>query len=157
MLLLFSCQVVSNSLRFHGLQHTRLPCPSPSGRICPNSCPLNWWYHPTISSSGITINTTCSKLLKSLGICGQRRSLKRLKQIKEIKSLLKLLNYSIHFSIFHICVESCLNWNSHFLYIRALNKIAQYSQCPCLSFRLYNRELASFAAQQYLSQRYRQR
>ena len=51
MLLLFSCQVVSNSLRFHGLQHTRLPCPSPSGRICPNSCPLNWWYHPTISFS----------------------------------------------------------------------------------------------------------
>ena len=25
----------------HGLQHTRLPCPSPSPRVCPNSCPLN--------------------------------------------------------------------------------------------------------------------
>ena len=30
-----------------GLQHTRLPCPSPSPGACPSSCPLNWWCHPT--------------------------------------------------------------------------------------------------------------
>ena len=35
----------------YGLQHTRLPCPSPSPRACSNSCPLSWWCHPTISSS----------------------------------------------------------------------------------------------------------
>ena len=35
----------------HGLQHTRFPCPSLSPGVCSNSCPLNWWYHPTISSS----------------------------------------------------------------------------------------------------------
>ena len=35
LLLLFSHQVVSNSLRHHGLQHTRLPCHLPSPRICP--------------------------------------------------------------------------------------------------------------------------
>ena len=40
-----------NSSRPHGLQHTRLPCLSPSPRVCPSSCPLNWWCHPTISSS----------------------------------------------------------------------------------------------------------
>ena len=34
-----------------GLQHTRLPRPSPSPRVCPSSCPLHWWDHPTISSS----------------------------------------------------------------------------------------------------------
>ena len=51
--LLFSCSVVSDSLWPHGLQHTRLPCPSPSPRACSNSCPLSWWYHPTISSSVI--------------------------------------------------------------------------------------------------------
>ena len=50
-LLLFSRSVVFNVLQPHGLQHTRLPCPSPSPRVCPNSCPLNWWCHPTISSS----------------------------------------------------------------------------------------------------------
>ena len=33
-----------------GLQHSRLPCPSPSPGVCSNSCPLSWWCHPTISS-----------------------------------------------------------------------------------------------------------
>ena len=43
--------VMSNFLQPHELQHTRLPCPSPSPRACLNSCPSSWWYHPTISSS----------------------------------------------------------------------------------------------------------
>ena len=51
LLLLFSCSVVSDSLRPHGLQHARLPCPSPTPRVCSNSCPLSQWCHPTISSS----------------------------------------------------------------------------------------------------------
>ena len=38
----FSCAVVSNSLWPHGLQHVRLPCPSPTPRACSNSCPLSW-------------------------------------------------------------------------------------------------------------------
>ena len=42
---------MSNSLWPHGLQYARLPCPSLSPRVCSNSCPLNQWYHPTISSS----------------------------------------------------------------------------------------------------------
>ena len=40
-----------NSLWPHGLQHTRLRCPSPSPRVCSNSCPLSQWCHPTFSSS----------------------------------------------------------------------------------------------------------
>ena len=46
-----SVAVVSNSLWPHGLQHARLPCPSPSPGVCSNSSPLNRWCHPTISSS----------------------------------------------------------------------------------------------------------
>ena len=46
----FSRSVMSNSLRPHGLQHARLPCPSPTPRACSNSCPSSQWYHPTISS-----------------------------------------------------------------------------------------------------------
>ena len=42
---------MSDSLRPHGLQHTRLPCPSVSPQVCSNSCPLSRWYHRTISSS----------------------------------------------------------------------------------------------------------
>ena len=47
----FSCSVVSDTLRPHGLQHTRPPCPSPTHRVYSNSCPLSRWCHPTISSS----------------------------------------------------------------------------------------------------------
>ena len=47
----FSCSVMSNSLQPHGLQHTRPLCPSPTPRVYSNSCPLNQWCHPTISSS----------------------------------------------------------------------------------------------------------
>jgi len=47
----FSRSVMVNSLWPHGLQHARLPCPSPTSRACSNSCPLSLWCHPTISSS----------------------------------------------------------------------------------------------------------
>ena len=42
---------MSNSSRLNGLQHARFSCPSLSPRVCPNSCPLSRWCHPTISSS----------------------------------------------------------------------------------------------------------
>ena len=47
----FNRQVVSDSLWPHGLQHTRLPCPSASSGVCPRSCSEHQWHHPTISSS----------------------------------------------------------------------------------------------------------
>ena len=54
---LFSFSVMSDSLQPHGLQHTRLPCPSPSPRAWQNSCPLSWCFHSTISSSAIPISS----------------------------------------------------------------------------------------------------
>ena len=56
-LLLFSCSVVSDCLRPHGLQHARPPCPSPSPRACSNSCPLSRWCHPRISSCVIPFSS----------------------------------------------------------------------------------------------------
>ena len=47
----FSYSVTSDSLRPHGTQHTRPPCPSPTPRVYSNSCPMSQWCHPTISSS----------------------------------------------------------------------------------------------------------
>ena len=51
----FCHSVVSDSLRPHGLQHAKLPCPSPTPRACSNSCPSSWWCHPTISSTVVPI------------------------------------------------------------------------------------------------------
>ena len=53
----FSSSVVSDSLRPHGLQHTRPPCPSPTPSVYSNSCPLSQWCHPTISSSVIPFSS----------------------------------------------------------------------------------------------------
>ena len=44
--MLFSCSVMSDYLWSHGLQHTTLPCPSLSTRVCSNSYLLNWWCYP---------------------------------------------------------------------------------------------------------------
>ena len=53
----FSRSVVSDSLWPHGLQHTRLPCPSPTPGACANLCPSNWWCHPTISFSFVPFSS----------------------------------------------------------------------------------------------------
>ena len=45
------------SLQPHGLQHTRLPCPSPTPGVCSNSWPSSWWCHPTISSSVVPFSS----------------------------------------------------------------------------------------------------
>ena len=53
----FSRSVMSDSLRPHGLQHTRPPCPSPTPRVHPDSHPSSRWCHPTISSSVIPFSS----------------------------------------------------------------------------------------------------
>ena len=53
----FSGSVVSNSLWPHGLQHARLPCPSPTPGVHSNSCPSRQWCHPTISSSVVPFSS----------------------------------------------------------------------------------------------------
>ena len=53
----FSHSVMSHSLRPHEPQHARPPCPSPTPGVYPNSCPLSWWCHPTISSSVVSFSS----------------------------------------------------------------------------------------------------
>ena len=48
---------MSDSVQFHGLQLTRLLCPSPTPRSCSNSRPLSRWCHPTISSSVVPFSS----------------------------------------------------------------------------------------------------
>ena len=63
---MFSHPGTSNSLPPHGLQHTRLPCPSPSPGDCSNSCALSRRCHPTISSS-VTSFSSCPQSLPESG------------------------------------------------------------------------------------------
>ena len=65
-LLLFSHSAVVVSLQPHGVQHARLPCPSPSLGACSNSCPLSQWCHPTILSSVIPF-TSCLQSFPASG------------------------------------------------------------------------------------------
>ena len=58
----FSCSVVPDSLRPHGLQHTRPPWLSPIPEVYPNSYPLSWWCHPTISSSVVAFSSCLQPL-----------------------------------------------------------------------------------------------
>ena len=62
----FSRSVMSDSLQPHGLEHARLPCPSPTPGACANSCPSRWWWHPTISSSAIPFSS-CSQSFPTSG------------------------------------------------------------------------------------------
>ena len=64
--LLFSHSVMSDSLGPHGLQHARLPCPSPSPGTCSKSCPLIWWCYAIISSSVIPFSC-CLKSFPASG------------------------------------------------------------------------------------------
>ena len=53
----FKSSVMSDSSQPHGLQHSRLPCPSPTARACSNSRPSSQWCHPTISSSVVPFSS----------------------------------------------------------------------------------------------------
>ena len=64
--MLVSRQIVSDCLWPHGLQHTRLSCPSPTPRVYSNSCPSSRWCHPIISSSVIPFSS-CSQFFPASG------------------------------------------------------------------------------------------
>ena len=65
--------VMSGFLQPHGLQHARLPCPSPAPGACSNSCPSNRWCHPTISSSGVPFS--CPSIFPSIRVFPMSRFL----------------------------------------------------------------------------------
>ena len=62
----FSCSVMSDSLRPHGLQHARPPCPSPTPGVYSNSCSSSQWCHPAISSSVVPFSS-CPQSLPASG------------------------------------------------------------------------------------------
>ena len=57
-----------------GLHLYKLPCPSPFRRACSNSCPLSWWWNPTISSS-VTPFSSCPQSFPASGSFSMSRLL----------------------------------------------------------------------------------
>ena len=86
----FSRSVVSDSLQLHGLQHTRLPCPSQTPRACSDSCPLSQWRHPNISPSGIPFSS-CLHLSQYQGL---------LQWVSSLHQLSKVLEFQVHHQFF---------------------------------------------------------
>ena len=70
----FSRSVLSDSLRPHGLQHPRPPCPSPAPGVYPNPCPLSWWCHLTISSSVVPFSS-CPQSFPSIRVFSNESAL----------------------------------------------------------------------------------
>ena len=62
----FNHSVVTNSSPPHGLQHARLPCPSPTPKVCSNSCSSSQWCQTTISSSVVPFSS-CPQFFPASG------------------------------------------------------------------------------------------
>ena len=80
----FSHSVMSDSLRPHELQHARPPCPSPTPGVYPNSYPLSWWCHPTISSSVVPFSS-CLQFFPTSGSFKWVSSLHQVAKILEFQ------------------------------------------------------------------------
>ena len=90
----FSHSVVSNSLRSHGLQQARPPCPSPTLRVYPNSCPLSWWWHPTFLSSVVPFSS-CLQSFPALGSFPMSQFFTSGGQSIEVSALISILPMNI--------------------------------------------------------------
>ena len=110
-----SCSVMSNALWPHGLQHARLPCPSPTPGACSNSYTSSWWCHPTISSSVISFSR-----LQSFPASGSFQMSQFFKSggqsigVSASASVLPMNISNIYFSyeiqsLLHLLLEECVN------------------------------------------------
>ena len=84
LMLLFSCWVMSDSSWPHGLQHTRLPCPSLSPGFCPVACALSQWRHLTMPSSP-TLSPPAFNLSQHQGLFQRVSSLHQVAKVWEFQ------------------------------------------------------------------------
>ena len=70
----FSHSLMSDSLQPHEPQHARPPCPSPTPRVHPNSCPLSQWCHSTILSSVASVSS-CHQSFPAPGLFSNESNL----------------------------------------------------------------------------------
>ena len=106
----FSRSVMSDSLWPHGLQHARLPCPSPTPRACSDSCPLSRWCYPTISSSVVPFSS-CPQSFQHQDLFQWVSSSHQVAKVLELQfqhCILYLCNFSVWY--FLVFLISMLNF-----------------------------------------------
>ena len=109
-----------DSLQSQGLQHTRPPCPSPTPRVHPNTCPLSRWCHPTISSSVVPFSS-CPQYTPASGIFSNESALPM--------RWPKYWSFSLNISPFNECTELIslrMDWLDLLAVQGTLNSLLQY-------------------------------
>ena len=101
---------MSHSLRPHELQHTRLPCPSPTPGAYSNSCPLSQWCHPTVSSPVIPFSSRLQSFLASGIFQSSQFFTSSGQSIGASASVLPMISFRISFRIdwFDLAVQGTL-------------------------------------------------
>ena len=125
--LLFSHQVVSDSSQSHGLQHTRLPCPSPSLRVCPSLYPLNRWCHLFISSSDPLFSFCLQMMLifSSISIFSSESAIPiRWPKFPVIQIQILSLKMQLH-------VHSSIKLSTRILFSSFWTPVSYYLDLPC--------------------------
>ena len=95
LLLLLSHSVMSNSLRFHRLQHTRPPCPSPLPGVCSDSCSLSQWCHPSMSSYVVPFSSVFN--------LSQHRGL--FQWVSSSHQVAKVLGFQLHHPVLQVKIQ----------------------------------------------------
>ena len=94
----FSHSVASDSLQPQGLQHARLPCPSPTPEACSNARPLSWWCHLIISSSVVPFSS-CLQFFPASGSFQMRQFFTSGGQSIRASNSASVLPMSIHYCL----------------------------------------------------------
>ena len=104
----FSHSVVSDPLWPHELEHARPSCPTPTLGAHPNSCPLNQWCHPIISSSVIPFS--CPQSFPASGSFQMSQLFASGSQIMHYSFLKLVINYLQVFSLFCQILTMWSHW-----------------------------------------------
>ena len=119
-----SCPQSYPTLLSHGLQHTRLPCLSPSPRICSDPCPLSWWCHLTISS--LTPFSSCPQFFPASGLFQWASS---------SHQVVKVLEFQVQyrsFRVYSVRISLRIDWYDHLAVQGTLNSLRQHHSSKTL-------------------------
>ena len=98
----------SNCLKPHGLQHSRLPCPSPAPRACSNSGPSSQWCHPTISSSVVPFPASIFPAIRVFPVSQYWSFSFSINPSNEYSGLISLRIYWLYLLVFQRTLKSLL-------------------------------------------------